>query len=248
VPSWGLAEAELRARKLEKAGQTICYVAINGSVAGIFGIADAPRPEAQEAVRRLQELGVEAVMLTGDRRATAESVAAKLGISLKKVRAELLPEDKVAAIHELRGDKARLLKKSPFPCLGVRVPGVAMVGDGINDAAALASANVGIAMGATGTFVAVDSAHVVLMDSDLSKLVLSVQLGRTAVRKIKQNITFALFCKALMLGLTFGGYATLWGAILADLGSMLIVTLNASMVLSLKKKKPKESVDDQQDN
>jgi Cd2+/Zn2+-exporting ATPase len=219
--------------EMEESGQTVCYLGIAGRLAAVFSVADAPRPEAAQAVTDLRGYGVEVVMLTGDRQLTAKAIAKQL--SVKTVKAELLPEDKVKAVSELKDE----FRSSPcLPCLSSREGAVAMVGDGINDAAALAASSVGIAMGAAGTQVALESAHVILMDSDLSKLVLSVRLGRYAVRKIKQNISFAMISKLVMVAITMAGFASLWGAILADLGAMLVVTINASMVLGLRRQTP----------
>jgi len=226
-----LIQIDKQVAEMEESGQTVVYLGIAGNLAAVFGIADAPRPEAAQAVVDLKKLGVVTAMLTGDRKPTALAIAKQLGITT--VKAELLPEDKVTAVAQL---KEEFRSKG---CFSSKEGQVGMVGDGINDAAALAASSVGIAMGAAGTQVAMENAHVVLMDSDLSKLVLSVKLGRYAVRKIFQNITFAMVSKVVMVGITLGGFASLWGAILADLGAMLIVTINASMVLGMSKKKPK---------
>jgi len=226
-----LIQIDQQVAEMEGAGQTVCYLGVQGSLALVFGVADAPRPEAAQAVKDLRSYGVETVMLTGDRKATAEAIAKQLGIT--KVKAELLPENKVEAVMQLKEEFRS------HGCCSSQEGTIAMVGDGINDAAALAASSVGVAMGAAGTQVAMENAHVVLMDSDLMKLVLSVKLGRYACRKIKQNISFAMASKVVMVGLTFAGYASLWGAILADLGAMLIVTVNASMVLSMRRQETK---------
>jgi len=222
--------------EMEEQGQTVCYLGIAGNLAAVFGVADAPRAEAAQAVKELRSYGVETVMLTGDRSTTAKAIAKMLNIT--NIKAELLPEDKVTAVTQLKQDFAT---KPCLPCFSSKEGAVAMVGDGINDAAALAASDVGVAMGAAGTQVAMENAHVILMDSDLLKLVLSVKLGRYAVRKIKQNISFAMVSKIVMVAITMAGYASLWGAILADLGAMLIVTVNASMVLGLRRKVEKRS-------
>lgn len=221
-------EIEKQVSVMEGQGFTVCYLGIDGCLAAIFGVADAPRAETPAAMRGLGELGIESVMLTGDRQKTAEVIAMQLGVG--RVQAELLPQDKVSAVQALKKER------SSFRWLG----GVAMVGDGVNDAAAMAASTVGVAMGAAGTQVAVETAHVVLMDSDLTKLVLAVRLGRHAVGKIKQNIAFSIVSKAAMLVLTFSGFASLWGAILADLGAMLIVTVNSSTVMSMRKQIQKQ--------
>ncbi|CAK0869485.1 unnamed protein product [Prorocentrum cordatum] len=213
--------------EIEAQAQTVCYLGVGGRLATIIGVADAPREEAAGVVKALRDLGVDVVMLTGDRLAPAEAAAAKVGVA--DVSAELLPEDKVTAVL------ARRPKATGWPFAARRA--VAMVGDGVNDAAALAAADVGIAMGAAGTQVAMENAHVVLMDSDLRKLTTAVKLGRTAMRKVKQNVFFALFSKLVMVVLAVVGYASLWSAIVVDLGSMLIVTINASLVLSQRKAK-----------
>jgi len=203
-------------QELEESACTICYLGLDGRFVAVLGVADAPREEAREAVGKLQALGVETVILTGDQQRSADAVGKNMGIT--NVRAALLPKDKVDAVQQLKAKGQ-----------------VGMVGDGINDAAALAASDVGIAMGAAGTQVALENAHVALMDSDLRKLVISIRLGRYAVRKIKQNVAFAVFSKLVMVVITMIGYASLWGAIIADLGAMLLVTLNASMVLNQRK-------------
>jgi Cd2+/Zn2+-exporting ATPase len=225
-----LMQLDSDVQTMEESGYTVCYLGVAGQLALVFGVSDAPRPEAAQAVIELKKYGVETVMLTGDRQLTATAIAKMLGIT--NIRAELLPENKVEAVAQLKQDFRRR------GCFGYSEGQVAMVGDGINDAAALAASSVGIAMGAAGTQVAMENAHVVLMDSDLLKLSMSVRLGRYAVTKIKQNITFAMVSKIVMLAITLAGYASLWGAILADLGAMLLVTLNASMVLGERKKAP----------
>jgi len=229
---WLEGAAAAEAAQLEADGQTLCFLGVDGELAAVFGVADAARAEAAECVASLEPMGVEAIMLTGDRQAPAEKVAAELGV--RTVKAELLPEDKVQAVQQL---KDALASSAPGRrrCLGGQGFAVAMVGDGINDAAALATADVGIAMGAAGTQVAVESAQVVLMDSDLRKLAISVRLSRVTVSKIKQNIVFATVSKAIMVALTVAGYGSMWGAVIADVGAMLLVTLNASRVLSLRK-------------
>jgi len=221
-------EVEQQVNRMERLGYTVCYLGYNGRLAGIFGVADVPRVQAPSALKGLKALGVATVMLTGDRRQTAEAVAEQLGVS--QVQAELLPEDKVAAVRQMKGERKNRA-----------LAGVAMVGDGVNDAAAMAASTVGVAMGASGTQVAVESAHVVLMDSDLNKLVMAIKLGRHAVWKIKQNIAFSVVSKVVMLAFTLAGYASLWGAIAVDVGAMLIVVLNSSAVLSQRKRSPKAS-------
>jgi len=200
-------------------------------------VADAIRKEAPKAVENLTKMGVHIVMLTGDRKAPAEAIGKSLKIP--EIRAELLPEDKLSAVDDLT---QKALKGRKFLTVGGFVPGgVAMVGDGINDAAALSAASVGIAMGAAGSHLAMENAHVTLMDSNLEKLAFVVNLAKDAVFKIQVNIVFALVTKAVMVSLTFAGYASLWGAIVVDLGSMLIVTMHSSTMLSKRKKAPSHS-------
>jgi len=220
-------DIEQQVKEMESLGQTVCYLGVNGALGAIFGVADAPREGAKDAVAQLRKRGIDVVMLTGDRKATAVAIAGQLGVD--KVEAELMPEDKMTAVRKLKEECAA---NGRSLCSFGRHGTVAMVGDGINDAAALAASDVGVAMGAAGTQVAVENAQVVLMDSDLAKLVLAIDLGRHAVTKIKQNLSFALVSKVVMVGLTLAGYASLWGAIAADLGAMLAVTLNASTVLA----------------
>jgi len=153
------------------------------------------------------------LMLTGDNAATARAIADQVGID--EVRAELLPEDKVAAVEDLVATYGS----------------VAMVGDGVNDAPAMARASFGVAMGAVGTDAAIETADIALMTDDLSRLPWLVAHSRRTLRVIQQNIAFSIAIKALFVGLTFAGLATLWGAIAADVGAALLVVFNALRLL-----------------
>lgn len=147
-------------------------------------------------------------MLTGDNEGTARAIASELGIT--EFKAGLLPEDKVRAVKELESAGER----------------VAFVGDGINDAPALASATIGVAMGAAGTDVALETADIALMGDDLRKLSLAMQLSRRTLRVVRQNVWFSIAIKAAFMVLAVGGWATLWMAVAADMGASLAVVLN----------------------
>jgi Cd2+/Zn2+-exporting ATPase len=183
-------------------------------VCGLLGVADAVQREASSAVTELRRLGIEhLVILTGDNTPTARAVGGEVGID--EVRAELLPEDKVAAIEELVG----------------RYGSVAMVGDGINDAPALAASSLGIAMGAAGSDAAIETADIALMADDLHRLPWLVRHSRRTLRIIRQNIAFALGVKAVVFALAVAGIATLWLAIAADMGASLLVIGNGLRLL-----------------
>ncbi|HEU4355459.1 MAG TPA: heavy metal translocating P-type ATPase [Actinomycetota bacterium] len=203
--------------ELQGAGRTVAYVAIGGRAAGVIALADGVRPTARDAVGRLGSEGVEVVMLTGDNRATAERVAGELGIS--RVLAEVRPEDKERQVSALQ-------------TVG---RAVGMVGDGVNDAPALARANVGIAIG-TGTDVAMETADVVLMRADPADVATAMSLSRATVRKMRQNLGWAVGYNALALPIAAGAFA--WAgltlrpeiAALAMSGSSLLVALNALLL------------------
>lgn len=199
---------------LEEHGQTTVLIEEAGQLVGIIGLADQVRPDAREAVAAIERAGIrETVMLTGDRPAVAHAIAQQAGVD--DVRAGLLPDDKVTVIEELLERHGR----------------VGMVGDGVNDAPALARATVGIAMGAAGTDTALETADIALMGDDLGKLAFTVRLSRSAKRVIAQNIGFALILKVVFLALAVGGAATLWEAVFADVGASLIVILNGMRLL-----------------
>lgn len=199
---------------LEADGKTVVAIGNARHVCGLIAVADAIRPQAREVVQRLHAAGVtHVVMLTGDNRVTAEAIARDLGID--EAHAELLPEDKVKKIEELVA----------------RYGVVAMVGDGVNDAPALARANLGIAMGAIGSDTAIETADVALMTDDILKLPWLIGHARRALAVVRQNIVFSLGVKAAFMALTFAGFATLWGAIAADVGASLLVVANALRLL-----------------
>jgi len=207
-------EIERRLVDLERAGQTAVLIEIDGQVAGIIGLADKLRAEAPDAIAAIKSSGIrETVMLTGDRAAVAHAIADTVGVDV--VEAELLPDEKVAAVE-------RLLE---------RYGHVGMVGDGVNDAPALARSTIGIAMGVAGTDTALETADIALMSDDLSKVAYTLQLSRRAKRIIGQNITFALGLKLAFVALAILGTATLWEAVFADVGAALIVTLNGLRLL-----------------
>ncbi|KOP28215.1 cation-transporting ATPase PacS [Hapalosiphon sp. MRB220] len=176
--------------RLEYLGKTAVWLAVDGEIQGLMGIADAIKPTSTQAVRALQKLGLEVVMLTGDNQRTAESIAREVGI--KRVLAEVRPEQKAAVIKSLQAEKTRREEISPRPRVPMspRQSIVAMVGDGINDAPALAQADVGIAIG-TGTDVAIAASDITLISGDLQGIVTAIQLSRATIRNIRQNLFFA---------------------------------------------------------
>lgn len=203
-----------RIEALSASGRTIVVVGNDDHVCGLLALADEIRPEAASAVRALHAAGVRnLVMLTGDHRPTAEIVAREVGID--EVRSELLPEDKLRIIEELVA----------------RDGAVAMIGDGVNDAPALARATLGVAMGGTGTDAAIESADVALMSDDLAKLAWLIRHSRRTLSILRANVVFALAVKATFLALALAGKASLWLAILADTGATLLVIANALRLL-----------------
>lgn len=201
----------------EKLGNTAIFVAIDQEVAGIISIADQIRPEAIETIKRLKKYGVkETIMLTGDNKHTAEKVAAQLGIDT--VHAEMLPEDKVSHVKQLQEKGYR----------------VAMVGDGINDAPAIALAEVGLAMGAAGTDAAMETADVVLMGDQLNRIPYAYALSKATVRNMKQNMFFAVGTVALLLaGVLLGKVFLASGMLIHEL-SVLAVIVNALRLIRFK--------------
>ncbi len=208
--------------EMATAGRTVVVVAVDGRAAAVLGISDAPRSTAKAAVEALQQQGVDVVMLTGDNRATAERIAAELGI--REVIAEVLPADKARKIAELqRGGKK-----------------VAMVGDGVNDAPALAQADLGIAIGA-GTDVAIETGDVVLMRSDPLDVATAITIGRATLRKMRQNLGWAVGYNAIAIPIAAGVFEPSFGlvlrpeiAALSMSGSSLLVAANALLLRGLK--------------
>lgn len=186
---------------------------VRGKLRGLISFQDELRPEAKSALQDLSKLGISTFMLTGDNTQVANQVAREVGIS--QVKSRLLPAEKLAFIEEIEQSTGQ----------------VAMIGDGINDAPALAKASVGVAMGVAGTDTALETADVALMSDDLSKLPLLVTLSRKTLQIIGQNIVIALGLKLLAILLIFPGWLTLWMAVVADMGTTLLVTLNGLRLL-----------------
>jgi Cd2+/Zn2+-exporting ATPase len=204
---------EARLRVHELAGSTTTLLASDTAVLAICAVADTVRPTSLAALAELRALGVTPVMLTGDNVTTAQAIAASVGIT--EVHANLLPEDKLTAIKEVQSR------------LGV----TAMAGDGINDAPALAQADIGFAMGGAGTHTAMEAADVVIMNDDLQRLPETLRLSRITQRVLRQNIAIALGIKAVFLVLAIAGNATMWMAVFADMGASLLVVLNGLRLL-----------------
>lgn len=204
--------------QIEAAEETALAVAIDGRLAGLFGVGDAPRPEAVTAVQLLRAAGVrKIVLLTGDREAPALAVAQAVGIPHDDVHAGLLPEEKVAWVRRLREEG------------GYRV---AMVGDGVNDAPALAAADVAIAMGAAGTDLALAAADVVLMTDDLRQAAAAILLSRRTLQTIRQNLLFAaVWNVAALVVAVLGGMGPVGGGLVHNAGSIAVV-LNAARLVN----------------
>ena len=220
-------DLERRIGDIEAHGQSVIVIGEKpangrpGQVLGVVAVGDAVRENARAAVADLHASGVrELVMLSGDNQRTVDAIAREVGIDT--ARGDLLPEDKVAAVKALR-------EKYGF---------VGMVGDGVNDAPAMASASVGIAMGAAGTDAAIETADIALMQDNLAMIAEAVRLGRRTLGIIRFNITFALALKALFLGLAVFGITSLWLAILADTGATLLVVANALRLLRVQSRSP----------
>ncbi len=208
------AENHAIAQDMEDAGHSVIAVGSDRHLCGLISVADSVREDAAACVRELKTAGVRHVaMLTGDNRGTAEAVGRLVGVD--EVCAELLPEDKVAVVREL----------------AQRHGAVAMVGDGVNDAPALATASLGIAMGAAGSDAAIETADVALMSDDIGRLPWLIRHARRTLRIIRQNIAFALGVKAVFMALALMHMATLWMAIAADMGASLLVIFNALRLL-----------------
>jgi Cd2+/Zn2+-exporting ATPase len=200
--------------ELEDAGHSVVVVGNDRHVCGVISVADGLRPQARETVAALKACGVaHTVVLTGDNEGTARAVAVAAGVD--EYRAEQMPEDKMAAVGEIAGRMGR----------------IAFVGDGVNDAPAMAAASLGIAMGAAGTDVAIETADIALMTDDLTRLPWLIRHARRAMGIIRANVVFALGLKAVFIVLALAGLATLWMAIAADLGASLLVIFNSLRLL-----------------
>ncbi len=199
---------------------TIIHMAVDGQYAGHIVISDVVKPHSKEAIAQLKKAGVaKTVMLTGDAKRVAESVAAELGVD--EVRSELLPGDKVEQVEKLLAAKGKNEQ-------------LAFVGDGINDAPVLTRADIGIAMGAMGSDAAIEAADVVLMDDDPLQIAKAIKISRKCIGIVKQNIVFSLIVKFGCLALVAFGIANMWAAIFADVGVMVLAVLNAIRALKYK--------------
>ncbi|MCL70456.1 cadmium-translocating P-type ATPase [Listeria monocytogenes] len=204
-------------RQFQEQGKTAMYFGTDEQILGVIAVADEVRDSSAAVISELHKLSIEhTIMLTGDNTKTAESIGKQLGVT--EIKGDLMPQEKLDSIKALRTTYNK----------------VAMVGDGINDAPALAASTVGIAMGGAGTDTALETADVALMGDDLQKLPFIVRLSRQTLKVIKQNITFSLGIKLLALPLVIPGWLTLWIAIVADMGATLLVTLNGLRLMKVK--------------
>ncbi|CAM5797352.1 4-deoxy-4-formamido-L-arabinose-phospho-UDP deformylase OS=Rhizobacter sp. Root404 OX=1736528 GN=ASC76_19870 PE=3 SV=1 [Rhizobacter fulvus] len=207
------AELEARMQEHEVLGRTVTVLANSQGVFALFAVADTAKASSKEAVAELLRMGVASVMLTGDNQATAKAIADQVGIT--DVRANLLPQGKVEAIKALAASGQA----------------VGMVGDGLNDAPALSTANVSIAMGAAGTDTAMEAADVLIMNDDLRRVPETIRLSKRVYAVLWQNIALALGIKAVFLTLAIFGNATMWMAVFADMGASLLVVFNGLRLL-----------------
>ncbi|MFJ1255609.1 heavy metal translocating P-type ATPase [Cupriavidus sp. CuC1] len=217
----GLCSPELEAtlEALERQGKTVVLLGADHGVEALFGVADTVKDSSREAVAQLHALGVKTLMLSGDNPHTAQAIAAQ--VQIDQARGNQLPQDKADAIAALSVKGAQGIQGN-----GSKRVVVGMVGDGVNDAPALARADIGFAMGAAGTDTAIETADVALMDDDLRKIPAFIRLSRQTSTILKQNIVLALGIKAIFLALTVMGLGTMWMAVFADMGASLLVVFN----------------------
>ena len=210
-------DLEQNVTTLQNQGKTAMVVGTEKEILAVIAVADEVRESSKDVIQKLHQLGIKkTIMLTGDNQGTANAIGGHVGVS--DIQAELMPEDKLNYIKQLRSEYGN----------------VAMVGDGVNDAPALAASTVGIAMGGAGTDTALETADVALMGDDLRKLPFTVKLSRKSLNIIKANITFAIAIKLIALLLVIPGWLTLWIAILSDMGATLLVALNSMRLMRVK--------------
>ncbi|TES53710.1 cadmium-translocating P-type ATPase [Halalkalibacterium halodurans] len=210
-------ELEQNVTTLQNQGKTAMIIGTEKEILAVIAVADEVRESSKEIIQKLHQLGIKkTIMLTGDNKGTANAIGGQVGVS--DIEAELMPQDKLDFIKQLRSEYGN----------------VAMVGDGVNDAPALAASTVGIAMGGAGTDTALETADVALMGDDLRKLPFTVKLSRKTLNIIKANITFAIAIKFIALLLVIPGWLTLWIAILSDMGATLLVALNGLRLMRVK--------------
>ncbi|KAM7477717.1 hypothetical protein LguiA_025930 [Lonicera macranthoides] len=195
-------------------GKSIGYIFSGSSPAGVFSLSDICRTGVKEAVNELKSMGIKTAMLTGDSQAAASYAQEQLGSAFEDVRAELLPEDKSKIIKEFQN-----------------ISPTAMVGDGLNDAAALATADVGISMGISGSALAMETGQIILLSNDIKKIPKAVRLARKTQRKVIENVIISIATKAGILALALAGHPLIWAAVLADVGTCLLVIFNSMLLL-----------------
>jgi len=217
LPNGISTEGKVKIETLQNQGKTVMVAGTSKDILALVAVADEVRENSHKVIQTLHSLGIEkTIMLTGDNSITAQAIGNQVGVT--DIKAELLPHDKLNYIKNLRNEFSS----------------VSMVGDGVNDAPALAASTVGVAMGGAGTDTALETADIALMADDLGKLPFTVKLSRKALAIIKQNITFSIGIKLVALLLVIPGWLTLWIAIFADMGATLLVTLNSLRLLRVK--------------
>ncbi|PKI53589.1 hypothetical protein CRG98_026039, partial [Punica granatum] len=195
-------------------GKTVGYIYLGADLVGMFSLSDECRTGVIEAIRELKSRNIRTVMLTGDCQAAAMNAQNQLGNALDQVYAELLPEDKSKIIQQLQTNGR-----------------TAMVGDGINDAPALATSDIGISMGISGSALATETGHVILMSNDIRKIPKAINLARRAHRKVTENVFLSFLTRVAILALAFAGHPLVWAAVLADTGTCLLVIMNSMLLL-----------------